>query len=131
MSYLDIARSVGPDYEINERNEISPASAHTKMHNSGTDGSAATSLGVPCGGYERNEKTHRDCLSTDEAIRLGLDPTLVWVRVSHDEVEASKPPADWDGALPTTCRWRTLCEVLGPCPRQQAHGVCPPGGGAP
>ena len=51
-------------------------------------------------------------------------PTLLWMHVSRDEVEASKPPADWDGSLPDSCGWRSLCQVLGPCPRYLTGGPC-------
>lgn len=57
-------------------------------------------------------------LSLAEVAALGLDPALPWVRpplVRHD-VEPSRPPAGWDGALPPGCCHRDLCPILGPCP---------------
>jgi hypothetical protein len=58
-------------------------------------------------------------------------PALIWMHVSQEEVDASKPPADWDGYLPDSCGWRSFCQVLGPCPRHLAGGTCQFDGGVP
>jgi hypothetical protein len=57
-------------------------------------------------------------------------PSLVWRHVSREDVEASRPPADWGGALPATCAWLSLCASLGPCPRYLRRGPCRVDGGA-
>lgn len=62
-------------------------------------------------------------LATQEATALGLPTTLAWVRVPRGEVEASTPPAGWDGSLPDGCRWPQLCQTLGPCPFQRTCGM--------
>jgi hypothetical protein len=51
-------------------------------------------------------------------------PTLIWMHVLREDVETSKPPADWDRSLPEACGWRSLCQTLGPCPRHLTGGPC-------
>lgn len=102
MSYLDIARTVGSDYERNEKNEESP------LLGSGQSTGQRSLYEI----NERNEKSPQ---------RL---KGLVWMHVSREDVEASKPPADWDGVVPDECRWPGLCQTLGPCPHHLSHESC-------
>jgi len=79
-------------------------------------------------GNERNERNEKSPLVIEADSRvLGHAPTseLLWVHVSRHEVEASVLPPGWDGTLPESCGWRSLCQSLGPCPRHLAgdHGV--------
>jgi hypothetical protein len=63
-------------------------------------------------------------LSEREAVALGLDPHLLWLHVPRcDVVEATRPPADWDGTLPIGCRYTRLCRTLGPCPHAATCGT--------
>jgi hypothetical protein len=50
--------------------------------------------------------------------------SLYWMHVAREDVEASKPPTDWDGSLPDGCGWSSLCGTLGPCRRYLAGGPC-------
>jgi hypothetical protein len=100
-------------YEINEINEISP----TPSRGVGRRGHRSD----PMSAEHENSRLRLSC---EEATALGLNPELVWVHVSRDEVEATVPPADWNGALPGGCRWKHLCQTLGPCPRHKAHDAC-------
>jgi hypothetical protein len=103
----------GAAYEINEINEISPAPSRgvgPRDHRS-----QSTSA---------EHENSRLRLSCEEATAHGLNPDVLWVRVSHDEIEASAPPRNWDGVLPAGCRWTHLCQTLGPCPRHVAHDAC-------
>jgi hypothetical protein len=61
-----------------------------------------------------------------DGVSSSQSPTLevLWVHVPRGEVEASKPPAGWDGTLPSACAWPQLCHTLGPCPRHLAKGAC-------
>ena len=102
MSHLDIARAVHSQYEINEKNEKSPQPG-------------ADQVAPPASGYEINERNE---------ISLPRFEELVWVHVSREEVEASRPPADWDGVVPDGCRWPGLCQTLGPCPHHLSHASC-------
>ena len=61
------------------------------------------------------------------AILSSTEPKIsavVWFTVSHEEVDASKPPGDWDGTLPASCAWRSLCQTLGPCSRHLVGDPC-------
>ena len=78
-------------------------------------------------GNERNERNEKSPLVIEADSRVvGHAPTseLLWVHVSREEVEASAPPADWDGTLPVACRWADLCQVLGPCPHHLNQIAC-------
>jgi hypothetical protein len=72
-------------------------------------GQAVAEVGAPQPPVDRRILTQR------EAIACGLDPQLTWMRVSQAEVEATRPPHDWDGTLPAGCRYSQLCRTLGPC----------------
>jgi hypothetical protein len=105
--YLSLARS---DVDTNEEAE--------KSANAGRSTAVIA--------YEINEENEKcpSAVSRAEVVALGLSPDLIWMRVSREEVAASTPPAGWNGTLPDNCAWRTLCEMLGPCPRHQADGLC-------
>ena len=111
--YLNLARTA---MHMNEENE---KSRDVGLHE------RATSYEI----NEENEKSPRS-FSREEAVSLGLNPDLVWVRVTPVEVEASRQPAEWDGSLPAACRWSALCQTLGPCPRHRAGGPCRVDGGS-
>jgi hypothetical protein len=112
--YLTIARSAT---YANEINEISPSASGVvesrTAHLTGIDGQPSLRL------------------FRGEAVALGLNSNLVWMRVSQTEVEASAPPAGWAGTLPAICGWRSLCQSLGPCPRHLAGGPCRVDGDTP
>jgi hypothetical protein len=110
MSYLDIARATVAGCETSESSEISPEPGQSQ---SGTMDEARA---IP--------DVRRHCLPRQEATALGLNPDLIWMRVSRDEVEASKPPPSWDRTLPDVCRWRSLCQSLGPCQRHLVGQPC-------
>jgi hypothetical protein len=110
MSYLDIARAAVAGCEKSERSERSPE------HEQSPSGTRDETGRV-------DERPNRG-LSHEEAIGLGLNPDVIWMRVSRDDVEASKPPTTWDRALPHACGWRSLCQSLGPCPRHLASRPC-------
>lgn len=94
--YLRLARTAVVPNEINEKDEESPRPSPL----------------IAVSPYEINEKSLSDL--TD----------LVWMHVSREEVEASKPPADWDGVVPDGCRWPGLCRTLGPCPHHLSRASC-------
>jgi hypothetical protein len=58
------------------------------------------------------------------AILTGERADIPWITaddlhrvpVFRGEVVETVPPADWNGMLPASCAWSTLCTVLGPCP---------------
>jgi hypothetical protein len=110
MSYLDIARAAVAGCEISERSERSPEPDQSRR---GMREEPRATLDV-----------RRQRLSREEATALGLNPEVIWMRVSRDAVEASKPPSTWDGRLPHACGWRSLCQSLGPCPRHPASRPC-------
>jgi hypothetical protein len=107
MSYLDIARAVVAEREESEKSEIS-LETHQGEHLTG----------------DTSNELHPRQLSPEDAVALGLNPDLRWIRVNRDDVEACVPPANWDGTLPEACGWRSLCRVLGPCSRRRAGGGC-------
>jgi putative DNA primase/helicase len=45
---------------------------------------------------------------------------------AHEEepIEASAPPADWDGQIPVDCGQPKVCQVLGPCAASLQTGGC-------
>jgi hypothetical protein len=100
-------------YEINEINEVSPTTSSAV----GPRVSRSDSLST-------QHENSRLRLSREEATALGLNPEVLWVHVSRDEVEASAPPMHWKGTLPAGCRWARLCQTLGPCPRHLSHNAC-------
>jgi hypothetical protein len=129
MSYLDIAKTVVTEYEKNERNEKTPAGEDPVaiVPPSLTDPDRSQPAPVS---LESPQKGSRQ-LTAVEAVALGLNPDLIWMRVSREEVAASRPPGDWDRILPDACAWRSLCHVLGPCPRHQDGEPCRTNGDAP
>jgi hypothetical protein len=112
--YLTIARSAIP---TNEKNEKRPEKSLTESVSQ----------------YEENEKNEESprCLSREQATALRLNPDLTWMHVFRDEVEVSKPFAEWDGSLPNACAWQSVCQSLGPCPRHLTGGPCRLDGDAP
>jgi hypothetical protein len=77
--------------------------------------------------YERNERNEKSPGLSEVSARSVPDPSsseVLWVHVSREEVEASAPPAGWDGTLPVACRWADLCQVLGPCPHHLNQIAC-------
>jgi hypothetical protein len=112
--YLSIARSATEPDEINEINEKTPTIE------------PFTCIASNVAEYEKNEENEKSLrtLSPVEADAIGLNSTLIWVRVSREEVEATAPAPGWDGTLPTACAWPALCGALGPCPRHRSGGPC-------
>jgi hypothetical protein len=51
-------------------------------------------------------------------------PALVALLRKRAPVEATRPPAGWDGSLCAGCRWPALCRVLGPRGPHLAGGPC-------
>lgn len=116
MSYLDIARNITPEYERNERNE---KSLTIRVIPPSID--APTSVGVETVRDESPGDPRQ--LTAAEMASAGLNARLIWMHVAcyQQSVEASEPPATWDGELPLGCCYRHLCEVLGPCPHAVAR----------
>ena len=78
--------------------------------------------------------TERICRAKPELLAVlsetHLKPiALVCMNVSRDEVDASRPPAGWDGTLPDTCAWPLICHPLGPYHRSRTGGPCRIDGG--
>jgi hypothetical protein len=73
---------------------------------------------------ERNEESPRARMDS-EVTALGLSPLLLWIRVSRDKVEASRPPEGWDGTLCANCSWPDFCRALGPRNALLPGGPCP------
>lgn len=103
-----LAQSVVSGNEVSKSNETNPSHSH---------GEPTENRGAPA-----------VRLTISEAVALGLNPRLTWIRVSREEVEASAPPADWDRTLPAHCAWPCLCRTLGPCPRHRSGSPCRTGG---
>jgi hypothetical protein len=110
MSYLDIARAAASGCEKSELSEKGPRNDHREDFAQALQTEALNS--------------RRGVLSRAEAGALGLNPTLIWIRVSREEVEATASPVGWDGTLPAACAWPALCQTLGPCPRQRENAPC-------
>ena len=53
-----------------------------------------------------------------------LNAARKWVSVHCGPVEASTPPADWRGEVPTGCGVPQACRTLGPCPYHAIHDQC-------
>jgi hypothetical protein len=53
-----------------------------------------------------------------------IDSTLECAPGYRGPVEATRPPIDWDGAVPTSCGAPKACQVLGPCPHFVEYGAC-------
>jgi hypothetical protein len=108
--YLNIAQQAVHTNETHDRHEESPVGDRVAYSTKN----------------ERNEihEKSRRRLSCAEALAIGLNPDLVWIRVSKEVVEASAPPPGWNGILPGGCRWSQLCQTLGPCPHPLQRGAC-------
>lgn len=65
------------------------------------------------------ERLQRYERSSTEAISGGHEPLP-----RQGVVQASSPPAGWDGALPEACGWPKTCCLLGPCPRSAVGRPC-------
>lgn len=112
MRYLDIARSVVTDHEQNERNEKTTIPA--PLFTGGEDVTR----------YEKNESDEKSPALDAGAAALEVDPSLSWVHVYTGPVEASVPPEDWDGTVPSGCGAPTACDTLGPCRHFTEHRSC-------
>ena len=117
--YLSIARAAKPaltrlsPYEINEENEISPATSST--------------LAIDVEDVDEIDQKDEKSLATRtvaEATGAQLPYPELRCFGEPEEVAASQPPVGWDGSLPEGCAWQSLCEILGPCPRQPAGRMC-------
>jgi hypothetical protein len=107
MSYLDIARAARKARKV-------------RVNEGGT-----TRIHVPeCEISEISEKSPE--VQTD-GVRPGFvpHPVLSGIRVYRGSVEASTPPAGWNGVVPTDCGKRGICAKLGPCPGSGSTGACP------
>jgi hypothetical protein len=51
-------------------------------------------------------------------------PLLSGLRVYRGSVEASTPPAGWNGVIPADCGRAPFCTKLGPCPARRQSGSC-------
>jgi hypothetical protein len=78
-------------------------------------------------GYEINEKNEKSPDVQAKGATTGFvpHPVLSSIRVYRGSVEASTPPAGWNGVVPTDCGKRAICAKLGPCPGWGSTGACP------
>jgi len=110
VRYLAIARGVVSEDEKDEFDERSrPLTAAADP--------------APLSGDDSNN-WGEDRPAAEVVAKFSLDPPLRWVPVNRGPVQASKPPADWDGSVPAGCGVLLCCRMLGPCQHFAQHGHC-------
>ena len=88
-------------------------SAGVRLSLAGGDLRYQTRPGVSIAPYRGRIASHKPALLALLRTREPVAATALQNR-NRGPVEATKPPAGWDGALCAGCRWERYCGVLGP-----------------
>ena len=99
--------------------------AGVRLTRVGDDLRYETRPGVSIVPYRERILAHKPALLS--ILRRDIPPaasTLTWHHVYQGPVEATVPPASWDGHVPEGCGAPPSCRVLGPCHYVTQHGRC-------
>jgi hypothetical protein len=80
-------------------------------------------------GYEKDERDEKGSKSPAPVPAMRASPSVADGELARDgvdrgPVEASVPPPEWDGVVPTGCGVPVVCSRLGPCPIFAETHVC-------
>jgi hypothetical protein len=65
---------------------------------------------------------HHPCETT---CAEALGPSAQSISIARESIEATRPPAGWDGQVCPGCQWPKFCSVLGPRGPHLPGGPCP------
>ena len=83
-----------------------------------------TYLAIARAAFDGTRKTRKVPTGGENESARGYEINELNEKRSRGPVEASTPPAGWEGVAPADCGAPPACRTLGPCAHFTEHGQC-------